>query len=1134
MEFTGERLILGTAGYELEAEHILRYEFAKQFVSNKRVLDAACGAGYGSAILAKMASSVWGIDISQEAVTFAEATYAGSGVHFVCGSVTELPFEDNAFDVVVSYETLEHIDAQSQELFLAEIKRVLTPDGVLIMSTPNREVYDKRGCNKFHICERSFAEFGEMLSERYANVCVFSQQWETGISVTCYGESEAVLRSTLRPENAEYLVAVCSDSVVKSGRPLIAFAEQGKYQKVLEWAIENDSRIEDCNAHIKSLDDEIEKYRAVINRERVEYGVQVDVLRKDRELFEREAVKLKEIAAEKTSTINALQRKEVGLKERIAELERELSGEKVHNDRLSEQNTALQRKEGELNARVTELNEKSAELGVELLNKSGHIELLLESERELERIKDSRSWRFMCYVWRLRDLLIPKGSRRRLFGKMLVKFIKHPIRFLSKCTPKRIGRFFTVLRQGGAKAVAQKLDDCLMGTAHIEVHPLCIETAATVERQTVEDYAHLCVPNSENPLVSIVIPVYNQFAYTHACVSSILNNSGEIPYEIIVADDCSTDLTEKIDQIVTGLHTIHNKENLRFLLNCNNAAKQARGKYILFLNNDTQVQADWLAPLVTLMEKDDSIGMTGSKLVYPDGRLQEAGGILWKDGSAWNYGNRADSNAPEYNYVKEVDYISGASICVRKALWEEIGGFDEQFAPAYCEDSDLAFEVRRRGYKVLYQPLSVVVHFEGVSNGTDTSSGQKAYQVVNQEKFYEKWKDVLTKEHFPNGENAFQARDRSYGKKTVLMIDHYVPQYDKDAGSRTVFQYINLFVALGFNVKFIGDNFYQHEPYTKTLQQMGVEVLYGADMAKNWEKWIKENAERIDYAFLNRPHIAIKYIDFLRKHTNARVVYYGHDLAFLRGMREYEVTGNNDFLRDAQEWKEKELTLMQKADMSYYPSCVEVEEIHRIAPEVRVKAIPAYLFGNVEWAGYDFEKRNGLMFIGGFGHRPNVDAVKWLAQEVMPRLEKSNPSIVIYILGSNPPKDVLELQSNSLRIIGFVSDEELLHYYSKCRMVIVPLRYGAGIKGKVVEAMRYGVPVLTTSVGAEGITGAENILAMADSAEEFAKKIATLYGCKDVLVDMSEKEVVYVQKYFSPNNAVQAIKEEFGLEDDRQ
>lgn len=256
---------------------------------------------------------------------------------------------------------------------------------------------------------------------------------------------------------------------------------------------------------------------------------------------------------------------------------------------------------------------------------------------------------------------------------------------------------------------------------------------------------------------------------------SFIKNSGEISYEILIGNDCSTDLTTRIAEIIPGVKCVTNEKNLRFVLNCKNAAKYAKGTYLLFLNNDTQVQPNWLEPLVSLIESADDIGMVGSKLVYPDGTLQEAGGILWRDGSAWNYGNRQDSALPEFNYVKEADYISGASIMLPRALWEEIGGFDERFVPAYCEDSDLAFTIRKMGYRVMFQPQSVVVHFEGVSNGTDTSSGQKKYQVVNSQKFYEKWKDVLEAEHFENGQNVFQARDRSRGKKTVLVVDHYIP-----------------------------------------------------------------------------------------------------------------------------------------------------------------------------------------------------------------------------------------------------------------------------------------------------------------------------------------------------------------------
>lgn len=221
---------------------------------------------------------------------------------------------------------------------------------------------------------------------------------------------------------------------------------------------------------------------------------------------------------------------------------------------------------------------------------------------------------------------------------------------------------------------------------------------------TLEDYAPLLFELPDEPLVSIIIPAYNQFDYTYHCLESIQKHSGDVAYEILLADDGSTDLTRDIETLVTGIRVIRNEGNLRFLKNCNHAAEQAKGKYLLFLNNDTQVQADWLRPLVDRMESGASVGMAGSKLVYPDGHLQEAGGIFWKDASAWNYGHMQNPEDPEYNYVKDADYISGASILIRGSLWEEIGGFDERFAPAYYEDADLAFEVRKHGYRVVYQP----------------------------------------------------------------------------------------------------------------------------------------------------------------------------------------------------------------------------------------------------------------------------------------------------------------------------------------------------------------------------------------------------------------------------------------------
>ncbi len=324
---------------------------------------------------------------------------------------------------------------------------------------------------------------------------------------------------------------------------------------------------------------------------------------------------------------------------------------------------------------------------------------------------------------------------------------------------------------------------------------------------TMEDYPVLQVPTWDEPTVSIIIPCYNQFEYTYHCVESILRNSGKITYEILIADDCSTDLTTRVTDILPGVRHIPTETNLRFLLNCNNAARHARGRYVLFLNNDTQVQPDWLAPLVSMLNSDKSIGMVGAKLLYPDGRLQEAGGIIWRDGTAWNYGNKGNPAAPEFNYTKDVDYISGACIMLERSLWQQLGGFDEAFCPSYCEDSDLAFSVREAGYRVVYQPRSEVVHFEGVSNGTDTDSGLKQYQVKNREKLAKKWDHVLWL-HAPGGTCVPLARERSFGKEQMLIIDN------SDRYAADLF-------ALGCNVKFMPMDGFD----ASNLREFGVELL---------------------------------------------------------------------------------------------------------------------------------------------------------------------------------------------------------------------------------------------------------------------------------------------------------------------
>lgn len=777
------------------------------------------------------------------------------------------------------------------------------------------------------------------------------------------------------------------------------------------------------------------------------------------------------------------------------------------------------------NSRIECLYENQKELEEIIAGKDDHIEQLLETERqktnELNLIYNSGTYKVMAPFRKLSRLLVPPGSRRRMYVKLLLKALRHPLRYMKKLNPKSIRNFRKALREGGVEGVNAKISNMEVLHDGIPMKPLMLVNMKS------DSFPKLAFPVFRNPQVTIVIPVFNQFAYTYGCLKSILMQTDNIEYEIILADDCSTDMTRDFSLYAENVAVSKTAGNQGFLRNCNHAAAEAKGRYIFFLNNDTNVQRDWLSSLVHLMDSDPNIGMTGSKLVYPDGKLQEAGGILWNDGSAWNYGRGKNPESPEYNYVKDADYISGAAIMIRRELWQEIGGFDERFAPAYCEDSDLAFEVRKHGFRVVYQPLSVIVHYEGISNGTDLSGGMKSYQVVNSRKFFEKWEKELTGFGFPNGQNVFDARDRSRNKPTLLMIDHYVPQFDRDAGSRTVYQYLKLFVSRGYNVKFIGDNYFRHEPYCTALQQMGIEVLYGPNYAKEWKKWIRTNAECFDFVFINRPHITEKYVDFIRINTSARILYYGHDLHFLREAREYELNHNPETLAASEEWKKKEFGIMKKVDRVYYPSEIEVREIAAVDPSIHAKAIPAYLFENIETVRYEAGERKDIMFVGGFAHRPNVDAVLWLSSEIFPRIREKNPDLTIYILGSNPPPEIKALHSEHFVIKGFVSDEELIRMYGSTRFSVVPLRYGAGIKGKVIESMYYGCPVMTTSVGAEGIPDAGSVMVIEDDPIRFADHLVELYENGEELKRLSESYSEYIRSNYTPDKAWEIVGPDF-------
>jgi glycosyltransferase involved in cell wall biosynthesis len=514
----------------------------------------------------------------------------------------------------------------------------------------------------------------------------------------------------------------------------------------------------------------------------------------------------------------------------------------------------------------------------------------------------------------------------------------------------------------------------------------------------------------------------------------------------------------------------------------------ARGRYVLLFNNDTEVQPGWLHALVARAESADDIGSVTPMLLYPDGILQEAGGIVFQDGDAWNYGKGDLPDKPEYAYVRDVDYGSGAALMVRKDLFDAVGGYDERFAPIYYEDTDLAFALRDLGYRTVYEPTARVIHVEGATSGTSTSSGSKRYQALNQPKFVAKWKTQLATQPRKVPDQIRRISNHRRHGPHVLVIDHRVPTPDQDSGSLRMLHLLRALDAHDCRISFLPDNLATYEPYTGALRGMGVEVLDGhIDV---WQELVAIGPQ-LRLVIASRPYVAPRYLHMLREQApGATIAYDTVDLHHLREARRSAVGGDRSASGVAATMRELELGLMRAADVTLVVTEEEREHVQRDLPSARVEVVP-----NAHEVVADvapLEDRAGLLFVGGFEHLPNIDAVEYLVRSVMPLVRKQLGDVPLTIAGSKPTPAVLELASANVEVTGFVPDLEAL--LDRTRVMVAPLRYGAGMKGKVTQSLAQGLPVVTTAIGAEGLGAVDGRdMLIAEDPQAFADAVVRLY-----------------------------------------
>ena len=632
------------------------------------------------------------------------------------------------------------------------------------------------------------------------------------------------------------------------------------------------------------------------------------------------------------------------------------------------------------------------------------------------------------------------------------------------------------------------------------------------------DWSRLCLPQPETPAISIIIPVYNKHDYTFRCLESIARETTDVSYEVIVVDDCSKDCTPEMLRRIKGVRAVRNQKNLGFIGSCNAGAEAARGEYLLMLNNDTQVCSRWASELLETFHLRPNAGLVGAKLVYPDGRLQEAGGIVWRDGRAWNFGKLDDPRKPEFNYLRQADYCSGAGLMISRELFFAIGAFDRHFAPAYYEDVDLAFRVRQSGREVWYQPRSVVIHFEGISCGTDLAGGVKRYQIENQQKFFERWKEELA-DHGEYANHPELEKDRRITGR-ALVLDATMLTPDCDAGSLRMWNVLRLFQELGYAVTFMPSNLGAIEPGYSELQRNGIEVIT-TPFVTSPEAFLEERGATFDVVMVSRADVAARHLETVRrKCPRAKVLFDTVDLHYLREQRQADLEQTARLRVAARRRKRQELKLCQISDVTLVVSPVEKVMLEREGvAQVDILSLIQDLVPGIP--GY--EQRRDIIFLAGFNHPPNVDAVRFFVEQVWPSVAETLSGVKFYIVGANPPREVLDLANDQIVVTGYV--EDLSSYLSDCRISIAPIRYGAGVKGKITSSLAYGLPVVCTTVAAEGMylqNGVDAIIA--DEPGQFASSLIELYQSPDLWVRLSENGRQTLERHFSKATAKAALQ----------
>jgi glycosyltransferase involved in cell wall biosynthesis len=427
----------------------------------------------------------------------------------------------------------------------------------------------------------------------------------------------------------------------------------------------------------------------------------------------------------------------------------------------------------------------------------------------------------------------------------------------------------------------------------------------------------------------------------------------------------------------------------------------------------------------------------------------------------------------------------------------------------------------------IYDYRSKAWHVENKQKDLDAlyeQIGIRDVKIITMTQEFKKKLKELCPEAAGEGEDGLDAAAPASDRKPIMLfVDYEVPRYDMFAGSRTNFMYLAMLVKMGIEVKFLPADFQRIEPYSTELNHLGIETLDGDWYRDNWQWWLERNGGDIDYVFFHKPDPATKFLDAVKLHTNAAIIYQCHDLHYLRLQRKSEVEKDQAIRDEANLYEKREDHIFLNSNVILTFSDVEEGLIKAKFPQKKVETVPLFFYQSVPETNRDFAARKDLLYVGGFDHTPNRDAVAWFCSEVFPAIKRQIPDIVLNIVGNRPPKDIANLASKNIRILGKVSDAELNALYDEVKLVVVPLRFGAGVKGKLIEAMYHGVPVVATSIGVEGVKGIEQLITPQDDPTDFAAQVVSLYRDENKLKDLSLQGTAFIEENLTTQKTAQLM-----------